>query len=102
MTDRRQVYAELRTLIPSYELEIGKVPRTVLATNRTEEMKFIVFFRIPVINSTNDILNALQANVGHFVPVPTATYGNRHFCFEVRYAWLPRKPHAVYFPICSP
>ncbi|XP_038989295.1 uncharacterized protein LOC103718327 isoform X2 [Phoenix dactylifera] len=82
--DRRRVYAELRTLIPSYELEIGKVPRTVLATNRTEEMKFILTFRIPVINSTKDILNALQANVGRFVPVPTATHGNRHFCFELK------------------
>ncbi|EHA8590577.1 hypothetical protein COCNU_scaffold020585G000050 [Cocos nucifera] len=82
--DRRQVHAELRTSIPTYELEIGKVPRTVLATNRTEEMRFILFFRIPVINSTNDILNALQANVGNFVPVPSATYGNRHFCFELK------------------
>lgn len=82
-SDRSLVHVDLRTLIPTYVLEMEKGPRTVLATNKMNKMKFFVVFSVPLANSTNDVLNALDVNSGYFVPISTVGHTNRKFVFEV-------------------
>ncbi|KAJ0988854.1 hypothetical protein J5N97_007210 [Dioscorea zingiberensis] len=82
--DRRLVHADLRTLIPTYELEIEKGPRTVVATNKMNKLKFYVVFSAPLANSTEDVLNSLDVNSGYFVPISTVGHANRKFVFELK------------------
>ena len=72
------------TSVPSYELVINGVPRTVLATNKMEDMKIFLDFSIPVVNSTEDILNALLVNKGNLIPIGTRNSANRRFALQVR------------------
>ncbi|XP_039009849.1 uncharacterized protein LOC120138461 [Hibiscus syriacus] len=82
--DRRPVLVDLWSSIPSYELSINGVPRTVFATNRMEELKVYMDFSIPVINSTEQILNALDVNFGSLIPVNQRTHGNSRFAFSLK------------------
>ncbi|XP_040968481.1 uncharacterized protein [Gossypium hirsutum] len=82
--DRRPVLVDLWSSVPSYELEINGVPRTVFATNATEDLEVYVDFSIPVINSTEQILNALDVNVGSLIPVNQRTHGNSRFAFKLK------------------
>lgn len=75
---------DLWSSVPSYELEINGVPRTVFATNATEDLEVYVDFSIPVINSTEQILNALDVNVGSLIPVNQRTHGNSRFAFKLK------------------
>lgn len=81
--DRRPVQVDLWTSVPSYELKFNGVSRTVTATNKMEELKFFLDFSSPIINSTDEILNALHPNSGFIVPLPSRNHGNRRFAFEV-------------------
>lgn len=81
--DRRPVLVDLWASVPSYELEINGVLRTVFATNRVEDLEMFLDFSIPVMNSTEEILNVLHVNSGHLVPLPDRTHANRRFAFIV-------------------
>ncbi|XP_026383362.1 uncharacterized protein LOC113278845 [Papaver somniferum] len=81
--DRRPVDMVLWTTIPSYKLKIGEVPRTVLATNKLEDLEFYLDFSSPVVNSTADILSVLHANFGSLVPIKTKGHGGRRFVFRL-------------------
>ena len=74
---------DMWTSVPSYELVLNGVPRTVLATNKMEDLKLFLDFSIPILNSTQDILNALQVNSGNIIPIHDRNEGNRRFDFEV-------------------
>lgn len=78
---------DLWTSVSSYELVINGVPRTVLATNKMEDIKIFLDFSIPIINSTEQILRALHANSGTLIPVHDKVQGNRRFVFEVSIAF---------------
>ncbi|PIA51132.1 hypothetical protein AQUCO_01100163v1, partial [Aquilegia coerulea] len=82
--DRRPVKVDIWTSVPSYELQINKVPRTVLATNKMEDMEIYLDFSDPVVNSTKEIMSVLHANAGNLVPIHSKTHGNRRFVFELR------------------
>ncbi|KAF8378009.1 hypothetical protein HHK36_029342 [Tetracentron sinense] len=82
--DRRPVQADFWTSVPSYEFELNRVPRTVLATNKMEDLEIFLDLRDPVVNSTEDILNALNANLGNFIPIHGKNHGNRRFVFGLR------------------
>ncbi|OMO99474.1 hypothetical protein COLO4_13262 [Corchorus olitorius] len=82
--DRRPVLVDLWSSVPSYELAINGVPRTVFATNRTENLEVYLDFSIPIINSTEQILNALDVNSGSLMPVHDRTHGNRRFVFNLK------------------
>ena len=69
--------------VPSYELVINGVPRTVLATNKKEDLKIFLDFTIPIENSTDQILNALQVSRGKLVSIYSSNQGNRRFDFQV-------------------
>lgn len=81
--DRRPVLVDLWTSVPSYELVINGLPRTVLSTNKMEDIKIFLDFSIPIINSTEQILKALHANSGTLILVHDKIQGSRRFAFEV-------------------
>lgn len=89
-TDRGPVTVDFWTAVPSYELVIDGVPRTVLATNKIEDLKIFLDFSIPIVNSTEQILNVLELNRANLVPTNSRNQGNRRFTFEVR-----NKVHSV-------
>nr|POE80564.1 hypothetical protein CFP56_04919 [Quercus suber] len=82
--DRRPVLVDLWTTVPSNELVINGVPRTVLATNKMEDIIIFLDFSIPIINSTEQILNALHVNSGSLIPIHGKIHGNRRFVFELK------------------
>ncbi|KAL6994478.1 hypothetical protein U1Q18_012582 [Sarracenia purpurea var. burkii] len=82
--DRRPVLVDLWTSVPSYELVIKGVPRTVIATNKIEDLKVFLDFSSPIINSTEQILSVLRVNSGNFIPSHGRSHGNRRFDFELK------------------
>ncbi|KAF4397482.1 hypothetical protein G4B88_027222 [Cannabis sativa] len=70
-------------IVPSYELVLNGVPRTVLATNKKEDLKIFLDFRIPIVNTTDQIANALQVNMGNLVPIYSTNQANRRFAFHL-------------------
>ncbi|GMP30080.1 hypothetical protein CsSME_00004910 [Camellia sinensis var. sinensis] len=82
--DRRPVQVDLWMSVPSYELVINGVPRTIIATNKMEDLKVFLDFSSPIINSTKQILSALHVNSGNFVPSHSGNHGNRGFVFELK------------------
>ncbi|KAG9445995.1 hypothetical protein H6P81_012123 [Aristolochia fimbriata] len=82
--DRRPVNVDMWTSVPSYELEISHIPRTILATNKVKDLKIFLDFSDPIVNSTNDILAALEVSEGQLTPIHGGSHGNRRFGFEVR------------------
>lgn len=84
LLDRRPVLVDLWTSVPSYEVKVNKVPRTVLATNKMEDLDIFLEFSDHIINTTTEIVSALQANAGNFKPVHSKTHGSRRFVFKVR------------------
>lgn len=69
--------------VPAYELEIGGVPRTVLATKKMEDLQIFLDFSIPILNSTQEIINAIHLNLGNLVVAQTQSHMNRRFAFKV-------------------
>ncbi|XP_017975918.1 PREDICTED: uncharacterized protein LOC18601011 isoform X1 [Theobroma cacao] len=82
--DRRPVWVDLSSSVPSNELAINGVPRTVFATNRMKNLEVYLDFSIPVINSTEQILTALYVNSGSLIPVHERTHGNHRFVFRLK------------------
>lgn len=72
------------TSVPSYELKINGIPRTVVATSKPEDLIIFLDFSIPIRNSTKQILNALHVNSGVLTPLHGRSNGARRFSFEVR------------------
>ncbi|KAM6573173.1 hypothetical protein CsatA_017253 [Cannabis sativa] len=81
--DRGPVLVDFWTAVPSYELVLNGVPRTVLATNKKEDLKIFLDFRIPIVNTTDQIANALQVNMGNLVPIYSTNQANRRFAFHL-------------------
>ncbi|XP_015571909.2 uncharacterized protein LOC8271447 isoform X2 [Ricinus communis] len=81
--DRRPVLVDLWMPVPSYVMEISGFPRTVLATNKMEDLKIFLDFSIPIMNSTEELLNALRVNSGNILPVFSANHGNRKFVYQL-------------------
>ncbi|XP_062105439.1 uncharacterized protein LOC133817071 [Humulus lupulus] len=81
--DRGPVLVDFWTAVPSYELVLNGVPRTVLATNKKEDLKIFLDFRIPIENTTEQILNVLQVSMGNLVPIYSTNQGNRRFAFHL-------------------
>ncbi|WCJ27462.1 hypothetical protein M5689_009205 [Euphorbia peplus] len=82
--DRRPVFVDLWMPVSSYVLEIGGSPRTVLATNKMEDLSIYLDFSIPIINSTQELLSVLHVNSGNILPIPSANHGNRRFVFQLK------------------
>ena len=68
---------------PSYMLEINGAPRTILATNKIEDLDIFLDFSKPVLNSTEQILRALHVNLGTLIADHDKSSGNRRFVFKV-------------------
>jgi len=72
------------TSVPSYELKINGIPRTVVATSKPEDLIIFLDFSIPITNSTEQVLNALHVNSGVLIPLHGRSNGTRGFSFKVR------------------
>lgn len=68
---------------PSYLLEINGDPRTILATNKIEDLDIFLDLSKPVVNSTEQILKALHVNSGNLKADHDRSSGNRRFVFKV-------------------
>ncbi|XP_052190857.1 uncharacterized protein LOC127800341 isoform X2 [Diospyros lotus] len=82
--DRRPVEVDLWMPVPSYELVINGVSRTVIATNKMEDLKVFLDFSTPVLNSTEQILRVLHVNSGNFISSQNGNHGNRRFGFKLQ------------------
>ncbi|KAG2405235.1 uncharacterized protein HKW66_Vig0044900 [Vigna angularis] len=82
--DRRPVMVDFWTSVPSYELKINGIPRTVVATSKPEDLIIFLDFSIPIRNSTKQILNALHVNSGVLTPLHGRSNGARRFSFELK------------------
>ncbi|KAJ8750322.1 hypothetical protein K2173_014237 [Erythroxylum novogranatense] len=82
--DRRPVVVDLWMPVPSYVLDINGVTRTVLATNKMEDLKIFLDFSIPIKNSTEEVLKALHVNSDKILPAFAGNHGNRKFQFELK------------------
>ncbi|CAN1321654.1 hypothetical protein LINPERPRIM_LOCUS32107 [Linum perenne] len=80
--DRRPVLVDLWMPVSSYVLVINGMTRTVLATNKTEDLKLFLDFSIPIKNSTEEVLSALHVNSASISPVLGGHQGNRKFAFQ--------------------
>ncbi|XP_061368105.1 uncharacterized protein LOC133311103 [Gastrolobium bilobum] len=82
--DRRPVMVDFWTSVPSYELKINGIPRTVVATGKPEELIFFLDFSIPIRNSTEQVLNALHVNSGVLTPFHGRSNETRRFAFKLK------------------
>lgn len=82
--DRRSVEVDLWMSAPAYMLEINGVPRTILATNKIEDLNIFLDFSKPVLNSTEQILKALHVNSGNLIADHDKSGGNRRFVFKLK------------------
>ncbi|KAM7279476.1 hypothetical protein ACFE04_006610 [Oxalis oulophora] len=82
--DRRPVWVDLWTSVPSYELEINGASRTVFATNSLKELEIFLDFSLPIVNSTRQILDVLRVNSGKLLAVHRRNQGNRRFLFKLK------------------
>ncbi|KAI4341392.1 hypothetical protein MLD38_026122 [Melastoma candidum] len=81
--DRRNVYVDVKTHIPEKMIQINSQTRTVLATNNGDHLRAYLYFSVPVLNSSAQILNSVTATQGVIVPTDGDTLGNRKFSFLV-------------------
>lgn len=63
---------------------INGVPRTVFAINKINEIKIFLDFSIPVVNSTEQIINLAHVNSGEIVSIRDRNHGNRRFVFALK------------------
>ncbi|XP_010251177.1 PREDICTED: uncharacterized protein LOC104593155 isoform X2 [Nelumbo nucifera] len=82
--DRRNVFVNLRTHIPEKLLELNSETRTVEATNNFKNLKIYLYFSVPVLNSSSEILSSLHPSQGLLLPTNGKSLGNRRFGFLVR------------------
>lgn len=82
-SDRRDVMADIRIHIPEKLLQIDRETRTVLATNKTNNLKVYLYFNQPVLNTSSEIMNSLKTTQGSLVPIHGNDFGNRRFGFQV-------------------
>ncbi|XP_020209395.1 uncharacterized protein LOC109794350 isoform X2 [Cajanus cajan] len=82
--DRRPVMVDFWTSVPSYELKINGIPRTVVATSKPEDLIVFLDFSIPIRNSTEQVLNALHVNSGILTPLHGGSNDTRGFSFNLK------------------
>ncbi|KAL3824855.1 hypothetical protein ACJIZ3_020884 [Penstemon smallii] len=81
--DRRSVFVNLRTHIPERLLEIESDTRTIQATNQNKNLMVYLYFTEPVMNSSTEILNSLNASQGSFIPISGNSLGQRRFGYQL-------------------
>ncbi|CAN0924685.1 hypothetical protein LINGRAHAP2_LOCUS34330 [Linum grandiflorum] len=81
--DRRPVLVDLWMPVSSNVLVINGMTRTVLATNKTEDLKLFLDFSIPIKNSTEEVLSALDVKSASISPALGGHQGSRKFAFQL-------------------
>ncbi|XP_038894141.1 uncharacterized protein LOC120082862 isoform X2 [Benincasa hispida] len=81
--DRRKLLANLKTRVPERLLQLNSDTRLVQATNKLDNLKVYLYFSEPVLNSSVEVLNALEVSDGMLLPISGRSLGNRRFSFWV-------------------
>ncbi|XP_040989710.1 uncharacterized protein LOC121237166 isoform X2 [Juglans microcarpa x Juglans regia] len=81
--DRRSVFVNLRTGILERLLQLNGKTRLVQATNKYNKLRVYLYFSVPVLNSSAEIVNSLQTSQGTLLPISGKNLGNRRFGFLV-------------------
>ncbi|KAJ0113031.1 hypothetical protein Patl1_03033 [Pistacia atlantica] len=81
--DRRPILVDLWMSLPAYELEFNGVPRTVLSTNKMEDLELFLDFSLPIMNSTEQVLKAFRLNSGSLIVIHHRCHMNRRFTFKL-------------------
>ncbi|XP_075660429.1 uncharacterized protein LOC142630329 isoform X1 [Castanea sativa] len=81
--DRRSVFVYLKIHVPERLLQLNGETRLVQATNNYNKLKVYLYFSVPVLNSSAEILNSFQMSQGTLLPVSGNNLGNRRFGFMV-------------------
>ncbi|CAI0398581.1 unnamed protein product, partial [Linum tenue] len=81
--DWRSVFVDMRTRVPERLLQLQGETRTVQATNNYDNLKLYLYFSEPILNSSTEVLNSLNASGGSLRPLGGESLGNRRFGFEV-------------------
>ncbi|KAK6920681.1 hypothetical protein RJ641_014359 [Dillenia turbinata] len=84
--DRRHKAENLTTPSPATAklFQINGQSRTVLATNKYEDLKVWLYFSEPVLNSSAQILHTLSTSEGQLLPTNEDTLGNRRFIYQIQ------------------
>uniref|UniRef100_A0A7N1A4A1 Bacterial Ig-like domain-containing protein n=1 Tax=Kalanchoe fedtschenkoi TaxID=63787 RepID=A0A7N1A4A1_KALFE len=82
--DRRPVQGDLWTSVPSYALGIKGDTRIVRATNNEDDLDIFLDFTTPVLNSTQQIMNALHLKSAELSADQARSQGNRRFVFKLK------------------
>ncbi|XP_020237910.1 uncharacterized protein LOC109817124 isoform X2 [Cajanus cajan] len=82
--DRRPVKVDFWTSVPTYELKVNGIPRTVVATSKPGDLVVFLDFSIPIRNSTEQVMNALHVNSGVLTPLNCRSNGTRRFRFNLK------------------
>ncbi|KAK6920684.1 Glutaredoxin [Dillenia turbinata] len=82
--DRRDVAANLTTPLPTKIIQINVQSRTVLATNKYDDLKVWLYFSEPVLNTSEQILHALSTSEGQLLLTNEDTLGNQRFIYQIQ------------------
>ncbi|RRT85447.1 hypothetical protein B296_00001262, partial [Ensete ventricosum] len=82
--DRRSVFMNLTSHIPEKILQLNGLLRTVQASNSARDLKIYLSFSVPVLNSSEEIVDLLHASSGLLVPTNKSNLGNRRFGYLVQ------------------
>ncbi|XP_061357015.1 uncharacterized protein LOC133301403, partial [Gastrolobium bilobum] len=80
---RRKVYVSLSTPIPEKLLQLDSENRSVQATNDYNKLQVYLYFSVPVLNSSTEIMNSLNISQGSLLPTSGESLGNRRFGFMI-------------------
>ncbi|KAA8540802.1 hypothetical protein F0562_024765 [Nyssa sinensis] len=81
--DRRSVFVNLRTHVPQRLLQLNGETRTVQATNNYKNLKVYLYFSVPVLNTSAEILKSLHTSQCSLLPISGNSLRNRRFGFQV-------------------
>lgn len=82
--DRRNVLVDLKIHIPEKILQLNGQTRTVQATNNYSDLNVYLYFTVPVLNTSAEVLRTLNVSEGILVPITSGkNVKNRKFGFLV-------------------
>ncbi|KAK6920680.1 hypothetical protein RJ641_014358 [Dillenia turbinata] len=82
--DRRERAENLTTSSPAKLFQINGQSRTVVATNKYDDLKVWLYFSEPVLNSSEQILHTLSTSEGQLLPTNEDTLGDRRFIYQIQ------------------
>ena len=95
-TERRSMVVNLTTHVPERQLDVNGETRLVRATNNCVKLRICLTFRVPVLNSSAEILKSLEPEIlyslpkrqGNVLPLNVSKEDPGHRRFEYMVRWF--------------